>query len=98
MNNIKLECPQKGYKLFSTNNGNPKKKKKKKKILGRQVKNRVGRVTGNRQFFLLSLIVWFHNNGRDRKKIGNILRNGHFGRAVSESWHGPGPHNQFWNR
>ena len=40
-----------------------KKKKKKKKniykfiyILGRQVKNRVGRVTGNRQFFLLSLI------------------------------------------
>ena len=30
-------------------------------------------------------IVWFYN-GRDRKKTGKILRKGHFGRAVSESW------------
>ena len=30
-------------------------------------------------------IVWFYN-GRDRKKTGKIVRNGHFGRAVSESW------------
>ena len=30
-------------------------------------------------------IVWFYN-GRDRKKTGKILRNGHFGRAISESW------------
>ena len=32
--------------------------------------------------------VWFYN-GRDRKKTGKILRNGHFGLsglAVSESW------------
>ena len=28
---LKLECPQNGYRLFSTNNGNAKKKKKKKK-------------------------------------------------------------------
>ena len=30
-------------------------------------------------------IVWFYN-GRNRKKTGKILRNGHFGRAISESW------------
>ena len=30
-------------------------------------------------------IVWFYN-GRDRKKTGKIVRNGHFGQAVSESW------------
>ena len=28
--------------------------------------------------------VWLYN-GRDRKKTGKIVRNGHFGRAVSES-------------
>ena len=33
-------------------------------------------------------IVWFYN-GRDRKKNGKIVRNGHFGRAVSESWLNP---------
>ena len=33
-------------------------------------------------------IVWFYN-GRDRKKTGKIVRNGHFGRAVSESWLNP---------
>ena len=33
-------------------------------------------------------IVWFYN-GRDRKKTGKILRNGNFGRAVSESWLNP---------
>ena len=33
-------------------------------------------------------IVWFYN-GRDRKKTGKILRNGHSGRAVSESWLDP---------
>ena len=30
-------------------------------------------------------IVWFYKR-RDRKKTGKIVRNGHFGRAVSESW------------
>ena len=29
--------------------------------------------------------VWFYY-GRDRKKTGKTLRNGHFGQAVSESW------------
>ncbi len=33
-------------------------------------------------------IVWFYN-WRDRKKTGKIARNGHFGRAVSESWLNP---------
>ncbi len=33
-------------------------------------------------------IVWFYN-GRDRKKTGKIVRNCHFGRAVSESWLNP---------
>ena len=33
-------------------------------------------------------IVWFYN-GSDRKKTGKIARNGHFGRAVSESWLNP---------
>ena len=33
-------------------------------------------------------IVWFYN-GRDRKKTGKSVRNGHFGRAVSESWLNP---------
>ena len=33
-------------------------------------------------------IVWFYN-GRDRKKTGKIVRNGHFGRTVSESWLNP---------
>ena len=32
--------------------------------------------------------VWFYN-GRDRKKTGKIVRNGHFGRVVSESWLNP---------
>ena len=33
-------------------------------------------------------IVWFYN-GRDRKKTDKIVRNGHFGQAVSESWLNP---------
>ena len=33
-------------------------------------------------------IVWFYD-GRDRKKTGKIVRNGHFGRAVSEYWLNP---------
>ena len=33
-------------------------------------------------------IVWFYN-GRDRKKTGKIVRNGDFGRAISESWLNP---------
>ena len=34
-------------------------------------------------------IISFYN-GRD-KKTGKIVRNGHFGQAVSESWLRPGP-------
>ena len=33
-------------------------------------------------------IVWLYN-GRDRKKTGKIVTNGHFGRAVSQSWLNP---------
>ena len=33
-------------------------------------------------------IVWFYK-WRDRKKTGKIVRNGHFERAVSESWLNP---------
>ena len=56
---------------FSTNNGNSKKKIYIKKKKGQQVKNRVGRVTGNRQFFLLSLMV--HNMEQHVCKLVRVL-------------------------